>query len=1293
MRRTVRATVVAATAAMVVALLPQWGSATMASPTITKAASGADAACTLPTSTVAQRATATASYTASWNNIAAVSDGVTIYSGGGQTQLWGTYSATSRPAQQWLQYEWSSEGTFSGVTLSFWHDTASATAGDGVAVPASWRIQAWKEGAWADVSLAGGLSYTRDAGAPNAVTFASPVTTSKLRAVLNATTDGKTYGAVGVSEFAVTGEAPENPAKSIAPLTSDAFNVGISQSTGGVYYLSNPSDKTCTNYVENPSQHPKFDIADSRWVGDIGVYANGVAHTTGLSSDIRKVTAADGAVNVSYPGGAANKNGINGFALNESYKLTGADKDSLDWSITIDNTSTSSLDVSDLTVPMLMNSWWNGGDQTSIYEQSVARHSYVAADGSYVYWQRPNGVGPYLVMVPKDGTSLEFRDKARTGEGPFGESDPSWEGLVEFAIHSEHLQKARAGKIGGYLPATSLTLDAGASKTYGFTFHWAKDYTDLRSVLYNAGVVDVVSLPGMVIPQDQQATLAVRAKDGIDSVTAESGKKVDVAAGGDKNGYKIYTLKFHDLGPGDVTVTYAGGRRSVLQYNSIKPIADLISTHASFLTTNQQAKTTRGYNGAFLQWDMSRQKLVTWDDYPGGGWKQWMAGGSDDLGLTPALYLAQKNLIQPVQSEVDSVDYYIQHFLLDYLQAKTSDGQRTWQVYRWFDGKDGTPSDQGVWRAYNYTHIANTYFTMYQLASAHPELTTDFTATQYPTMAYNTLDAMFNDIPQPTPIGDAAHDMGLMGESTYPDILAALKKEGMTTQATSLQTLLQTKFQKLSGEAYPFASEASIDTTGFETSYTLAKMFGSTALADKVQNASVASRGLQPLWYYYGSDNRHMGESWWNLGYETQLGAWQQQDYLETYGKAGNAAFDDQMRSTYGAYLGGWSNINAGQISSAAASIGAASWQYQSQLGAGEGTWSFMPMLNGWWAWSGEADLGFWGGLRTASVDVVNDGVVGLYAYGGDITLTDGTYTIVPKDGVQQRIHMFNEGGLDISLTGAQYAKARIAKDRDSFSLDLTGTPGSAPSLTATNVKDGLYAVTVNGTQTSQVQAASGRLQLNLSGAKKGDSVTVSKVPTDDGATAKPGAAVLSSDNGNDTGLKDGDYRVTMNMWWRQNAGQVKFYENGALVSSQKLTTSTPSAQNAHINVTGKKNGSYTYTAELINSKGTTTTSRLTVAVKDANPGTPVLSRTGTSGTGSYTVTANMWWGTNATSYTFYENGKVIGSGDLTATTPNAQVARVAVTGRDAGTYTYTVTFSNAQGSTTSSPLKVVVAG
>lgn len=33
-------------------------------------------------------------------------------------------------------------------------------------------------------------------------------------------------------------------------------------------------------------------------------------------------------------------------------------------------------------------------------------------------------------------------------------------------------------------------------------------------------------------------------------------------------------------------------------------------------------------------------------------------------------------------------------------------------------------------------------------------------------------------------------------------------------------------------------------------------------------------------------------------------------------------------------------------------------------------------------------------------------------------------------------------------------------------------------------------------------------------------------------ATAIPAAPVLSSDNGHDTGLLDGDYRITMDLWW-----------------------------------------------------------------------------------------------------------------------------------------------------------------
>ena len=1053
---------------------------------------GGDAGrCSALSTTPAQHATTSASYTAGWNRVAAVSDGTTTFTGGSQDQLWGTWS-NNRPAQQWLQYDWAGEGTLTGAAVSFWRDNSSDTAGSGVAVPRAWRLQSWTDGTWQDIALADGAAYPREKDAPNTVVFVQPVTTSKLRAVFDATTDGTTYAAVGVSEFAVSGDVVPKDGVGTETLVSDAFNVAISRNTGGVYQLGNASDvPTCTNYVMNPTSRPAFDVNDSRWVGDVTMKVDGAARITGLSDDIRTVSRTADGVQVAYDGEAANTNGIRGFSLTEDYALTGSSGDVLDWSFTIENTSSGQMEVEDLAIPMLMNSWWNGGDQTGIYEQNVARHSFVAEDGSYAYWQRPNGEGPYLVMVPESGTSLEFRDKARIGEGPFAENDPAWEGLVEFAVHSKALQPARAGKVEGYLPATSLTLEPGQSQTYGFTFRWANDYSDLRNVLYDAGVVDVVSLPGMVIPEDQRATLAVRAKDGIDSVVGEDGKDVTVSPLGDRNGYSLYELDFGQLGASQVTVTYGGDRKSVLQYYSTNSVGELIDSHADFLVDNQQAKTTRGYDGAFLQWDMSTQKQITWDDYPGGGWKQWMAGGSDDQGLSPALYLAEKNLIAPDQDQVAAIDYYIDNFLLGYLQSRTENGERTWQIYRWYDGNDETPNDQGIWRAYNYTHVANTYYTMYRVKTAYPALTTSFTAKEYLEMAYHTLDAMFHKIPLPTPIGDAAHTLGLMGEGTYPELLDALRDEGLATEADELNSLVEAKSSILFAEEYPFASEASIDTTGFEANYTMAKMFDNPEMVEKVQNASMAARGLQPLWYYYGSDNRHMGESWWNLGYETHLGAWQQQDYLLNYADPDSPDFDEVLRSTYGAYLGGWANINAGQISSASANIGAASWQYQSQKGAGEGSdsyWGFMPMLDGWWAWSGEADLGFWGGLRTASVNVVDDGVVGLYAYGGEVDRTDGVYTITPSDGVRQRFTLFTENRFGVSVEGATYTSAKVSDDLTDTTLSLENSvagPSSA-TISLTNVPDGDYQVSVDGTATSsRVSAVDGRavVELELSGA------------------------------------------------------------------------------------------------------------------------------------------------------------------------------------------------------------------
>jgi hypothetical protein len=201
--------------------------------------------------------------------------------------------------------------------------------------------------------------------------------------------------------------------------------------------------------------------------------------------------------------------------------------------------------------------------------------------------------------------------------------------------------------------------------------------------------------------------------------------------------------------------------------------------------------------------------------------------------------------------------------------------------------------------------------------------------------------------------------------------------------------------------------------------------------------------------------------------------------------------------------------------------------------------------------------------------------------------------------------------------------------------------------------------------------------------------VTLPEVASNDGAASAPGKGVLSSNDGWFTGLKDGTFDITMNLWWGVNGQLFKLYRDGTLVKSVRLTMMSPLAQQAVVHIDGLKNGIYTFTGQLENSKGTTATQSLTVKVTDASPGTPVLSASAQRTDGSFTLSADLWWGTNATSYTFRDGTTVIGSGSLTAATPGTQHASVDVTGAAAGTHTYTVTFTNGSGSTTSKSLSV----
>lgn len=159
-----------------------------------------------------------ASYTANWNNLYAINNGVKGFGELANGETWGSWDVDgNRPSEQWLRYTWMEPIQMNQVNVYFWTDTD--TPGDNVHVPASWTVLYWDETLedWEEVTPLEGEEFTCTKGAVNSVKF-QPVTTSKLKLVMQAASNGTRYSALGVTEWEVMGMKveEENPYTNIA---------------------------------------------------------------------------------------------------------------------------------------------------------------------------------------------------------------------------------------------------------------------------------------------------------------------------------------------------------------------------------------------------------------------------------------------------------------------------------------------------------------------------------------------------------------------------------------------------------------------------------------------------------------------------------------------------------------------------------------------------------------------------------------------------------------------------------------------------------------------------------------------------------------------------------------------------------------------------------------------------------------------------------------------------------------------------------------------------------------------
>jgi len=577
--------------------------------------------------------------------------------------------------------------------------------------------------------------------------------------------------------------------------------------------------------------------------------------------------------------------------VESSFKLA----DALLWTVSVENLTDRPLEIADLGLPLPFNTQY-GWNKDETYNLRVIRHFLVAGNGSFVFCQRTNAEPPYLLMIPVGAAAFEYFD------------DGGGRGIFCPYLHSAWAFE-QVKKEGGRwrFQTTSVQLSphgqSGDRLSYTFKFMWAEDgYQSVRDLLYEEGKFDVQVVPGMVVPENLEALVAVRTKHRDIKLEAEfpsqttieevqpiknfgesavvkkrKGQTVGAAANKTEadvrtdSSYRLFRIRFSRLGENIVTIKYGSPEASLskgttagesvaitaagddgagsmpLEFFVTEDLETVIKKRANFLTTRQQHQDpSKWYYGVYSDWDMKNRVLRSPDDRD--GLPTWLVDACDDAGNARPAYVASKNVYLPVQAEVASVDLYIKHYLWGGMQQTDDEpypfaiyGIPNWKVNR--DSPDpGRNGQKHIWRIYDYPHIVLLYHRMYQVARLHPEIKTELAADEYLRRAYRTAIAYFT-VPLEVE-GWSAYETPTMNEIVMNDLLRALEREGWKKEEAELRQHWEKKVRHfVEDDPYLFGSEFAFDSTGFEATGAMARY-----AMEKVVEGEMKRKEERSLW-------------------------------------------------------------------------------------------------------------------------------------------------------------------------------------------------------------------------------------------------------------------------------------------------------------------------------------------------------------------------------------------------------------------------------------------------------------
>ena len=156
-------------------------------------------------------------------------------------------------------------------------------------------------------------------------------------------------------------------------------------------------------------------------------------------------------------------------------------------------------------------------------------------------------------------------------------------------------------------------------------------------------MADIQIVPGMVLPLNLKAKVAVRSKKEF-VLKAEFPEKTELVLLGNNGEYRIYEVKFHRLGENRIFLENEKGYWSQMEFFITEPLETCIKKRGSFLAVCQHKEPLKWYNGLISEWNMESCVLLGPDNYDRiKGWRIYEVS-CDDPGLCKPAFLALKTV-------------------------------------------------------------------------------------------------------------------------------------------------------------------------------------------------------------------------------------------------------------------------------------------------------------------------------------------------------------------------------------------------------------------------------------------------------------------------------------------------------------------------------------------------------------------------------------------------------------------------------------------------------------------------